>query len=56
KYKRPSVLVFDKISILDKTLTKIIDLLQENAKEVTDTLKYVIVFVTSEGSVPKRMR
>ncbi|CAG8783923.1 20780_t:CDS:2, partial [Gigaspora rosea] len=55
KYKQPPVLVFDNISVLSKSNPKILDQLQENAKESADEKKYIVVFVTSDGSVPKRM-
>ncbi|RIB16593.1 hypothetical protein C2G38_2038438 [Gigaspora rosea] len=55
KYKQPPVLVFDNISVLSKSFPKILDQLQERAKEAADKKKYIVVFVTSNGSVPKRM-
>ena len=50
---QPPVIVYDNVGRLDP---KILDKLQDDAKDNADKRKYIAVFVSSEGSVPRRMQ
>ncbi|CAG8735848.1 22006_t:CDS:2, partial [Racocetra persica] len=55
KYKKPPVIVYDNVSRLVHKNPEILDILQDDAKDNADDRKYIAVFVSSEGSVPRRM-
>ncbi|CAG8731673.1 7501_t:CDS:2, partial [Funneliformis caledonium] len=55
KYKKPSVIIYDNVSRLVHKNPEILDILQDDAKDNADDQKYIAVFVSSEGSVPRRM-
>ncbi|CAG8716452.1 8792_t:CDS:2 [Gigaspora margarita] len=55
KHDRPPVIIYDSISLLIPKYLEILDTLQDGAKKGADKREYVVVFVTSEGSVPGRM-
>ncbi|CAG8680093.1 7524_t:CDS:2, partial [Ambispora leptoticha] len=55
KNGRPPVIVYDNISRLVHKNSEILDILQDDAKDNADDRKYIAVFVSSEGSVPRRM-
>ncbi len=52
---QPPVIVYDNISRLIHIDPKILDFLQDDAKDNADYRNYITVFVCSEGSVPRRM-
>jgi hypothetical protein len=52
KYGKPPVIVYDNVRRLNP---EILDILQDEAKDNADSRKYITVFVSSEGSVPRRM-
>ena len=52
---QPPVIIYDNISRLVHKNPEIIDILQDDAKDNADDQKYIAVFVSSEGSVPRRM-
>ncbi|CAI2201492.1 1385_t:CDS:2, partial [Funneliformis geosporum] len=52
KYERPMVIVYDIVIRLDP---ETISILQNDAKDNTDSRTQIAVFVSSEGSVPKIM-
>ncbi|CAG8570519.1 14255_t:CDS:2 [Acaulospora morrowiae] len=52
---KPPVIVYDNISLLVHKNPEIIDSLQDDAKDNADDRKYIAVFVSSEGSVPRIM-
>ncbi|RIA92508.1 P-loop containing nucleoside triphosphate hydrolase protein [Glomus cerebriforme] len=56
KHDKPMVIVYDNISHLVHKNPDILDILQDNAKHSADDRKYITVFVSSEGSVPRRMQ
>ena len=53
---RPPVIVYDNVNQLMDQDPKILDILQDGAKINADERKYVVVFVSSEDSVLKRMK
>ena len=55
KHGKPPVIVYDNVSRLVNKSPEILDILQDDAKDNADNRKYVAVFVSSEGSVPRRM-
>ena len=55
KYGKPPVIVYDNISRIAHKNPEILDILQDDAKDNADDRKYIAVFVSSEGSVPRRM-
>ena len=55
KHDKPMVIVYDNISQLVHKNPEILDILQDDAKDNADNRKYIAVFVSSEGSVPRRM-
>ncbi|CAG8505007.1 171_t:CDS:2 [Paraglomus occultum] len=55
KNGKPPVIVYDNISRLVYKNPEILDILQDDAKDNADDRKYIAVFVSSEGSVPRRM-
>ncbi|CAG8632049.1 2618_t:CDS:2, partial [Diversispora eburnea] len=55
KHKKPPVIIYDNVSRLVHKNSEILDILQDEAKDNADERTYVAVFVTSEGSVPRRM-
>lgn len=55
KHKKPTVIIYDNVSQLIPENSKVLDILQDEAKRSADERTYVAVFVTSEGSVPHRM-
>ncbi|CAJ0746182.1 8876_t:CDS:2 [Entrophospora sp. SA101] len=55
KYGKPPIIVYDNISQLVYKNPEILDILQDDAKNNADDRKYIAVFVSSEGSVPRRM-
>ncbi|CAG8690270.1 1286_t:CDS:2, partial [Ambispora leptoticha] len=55
KNGKPPVIVYDNISRLVHKNPEILDILQDDAKDNADDSKYIAVFVSSEGSVPRRM-
>ena len=52
---QPPVIVYDNISRLIHIDPKILDFLQDDAKDNADDRNYITVFVCSEDSVPRRM-
>jgi hypothetical protein len=50
-----SVIIYDNISQIFKENPKICDILQDNAKDNADNRAYIAVFVSSEGSILRRM-
>ncbi|CAG8682840.1 13796_t:CDS:2 [Funneliformis caledonium] len=55
KHDKPPVIVYDNVSRLVHKNPEILDILQDDAKDNADDRKYIAVFVSSEGSVPRRM-
>ncbi|CAG8662707.1 783_t:CDS:2, partial [Ambispora leptoticha] len=55
KHNKPPVIVYDNVSRLAHKNPEILDILQDDAKDNADDRKYIAVFVSSEGSVPRRM-
>ncbi|CAG8594227.1 2543_t:CDS:2, partial [Paraglomus brasilianum] len=55
KHGKPPVIVYDNIGKIVNENPKILDILQDDAKKNADGRKYIAVFVSSEGSVPRRM-
>ncbi|CAB4445411.1 unnamed protein product [Rhizophagus irregularis] len=55
KHNKPPVIVYDNISELLNVDPEVLDALQNDAKMNADHREYVAVFVSSEGSVPRRM-
>lgn len=55
KHNKPPVIVYDNISQIVNEDPKVLDILQDDAKKNADNRKYIAVFVSSEGSVPRRM-
>ncbi len=55
KHNKPPVIVYDNIAKLINVNPKVLDTLQDDAKMNADDRKYIAVFVSSEGSVPRRM-
>ncbi|CAG8445004.1 9267_t:CDS:2 [Ambispora leptoticha] len=55
KHGKPPVIIYDNISRIFNENPKILDILQDDAKDNADDSKYIAVFVSSEGSVPRRM-
>ena len=55
KHNKPPVIVYDNIAKLVNVNPKVLDTLQDDAKMNADEREYVAVFVSSEGSVPRRM-
>ena len=56
KYGNPPVIVYDNTSQMLNENPKILDILQDDAKMNADERKYIAVFVSSEGNVPRRMQ
>jgi hypothetical protein len=54
-YHQPSVIIYDNISRLIHIDPKILDFLQNDAKDNVDERNYIAVFICSESSVLKRM-
>ncbi|CAB4430027.1 unnamed protein product [Rhizophagus irregularis] len=55
KHNKPSVIIYDNIAKLANVNPKVLDTLQDDAKMNADHREYIAVFVSSEGSVPRRM-
>ncbi|CAG8611692.1 499_t:CDS:2, partial [Acaulospora colombiana] len=55
KHNKPPVIVYDNIAKLVSVNPKVLDTLQDDAKMNADHRKYIAVFVSGEGSVPRRM-
>ncbi|CAG8657006.1 7705_t:CDS:2, partial [Acaulospora colombiana] len=55
KNHKPPVIIYDNMSRIVKENAKILDILQDDAKDNADDREYIAVFVSSEGSVPRRM-
>ncbi|CAG8448034.1 9025_t:CDS:2 [Ambispora leptoticha] len=55
KNGKPPVIIYDNVSRLVHENPKVLDILQDDAKDNADGRKYIAVFVSSEGSVPRRM-
>ncbi|CAH1768579.1 14851_t:CDS:2, partial [Entrophospora sp. SA101] len=55
KHNKPPVIIYDNVSRLVYKNPEILDILQDDAKDNADDRKYIAVFVSSEGSVPRRM-
>ncbi|CAG8651392.1 6276_t:CDS:2, partial [Ambispora gerdemannii] len=55
KHGKPPVIIYDNVSQLIPENSKILDMLQDMAKRSADYRTYIAVFVSSEGSVPRRM-
>ncbi|CAG8651761.1 4208_t:CDS:2 [Ambispora gerdemannii] len=55
KHGKPPVIVYDNVSRMVHKNPEILDILQDDAKDNADDRKYIAVFVSSEGSVPRRM-
>ncbi|RUS14985.1 P-loop containing nucleoside triphosphate hydrolase protein [Endogone sp. FLAS-F59071] len=55
KHGKPAVLILDDISKLGKEYPKTLHILQDDAKTHADKRDYVVVFVSSEGSIPRSM-
>src|SRR3954454_15952975 len=53
---RPPVIVYDNANQLINQNPKILDILQDGTKMNADDGKYIAVFVSSEGSLPRRMQ
>ncbi|RIA81977.1 hypothetical protein C1645_836098 [Glomus cerebriforme] len=56
KHGKPPVIVYDNVSRLIHKNPEILDILQDDAKDNADDRKYIAVFVSSEGSVLRRMQ
>jgi len=56
EYKKVPVLIIDNSNRLSKQNTRTLDLFQDFAKDATDARCASVVFVTSEGRVPRHMR
>ncbi|CAG8484965.1 1071_t:CDS:1, partial [Scutellospora calospora] len=55
KNHKPPVIIYDNMSRIGKENAKILDILQDDAKDNADDRAYIAVFVSSEGNVPRRM-
>ncbi|CAG8741958.1 14456_t:CDS:2, partial [Acaulospora morrowiae] len=55
KNHKPPVIIYDNVNRLVKDNAKILDILQDDAKDNADDSAYIAVFV-SEGNVPKRLQ
>ncbi|RIA90724.1 hypothetical protein C1645_823024 [Glomus cerebriforme] len=55
KYGRPPIIIYNNVSRLIAEHPKILDTIQDDVKDNADDQKYIAVFVSSEGSVPRRM-
>ncbi|CAG8725868.1 9075_t:CDS:2, partial [Ambispora leptoticha] len=55
KHGKPPVIIYDNVSRLVNKNPEILDILQDDAKDNADRRKYIVVFVSNEGSVPRRM-
>jgi hypothetical protein len=55
KHNKPPVIVYDNVAKLINVNPKVLDTLQDDAKMNADHRNYIAVFVSSEGSVPRRM-
>ncbi|RHZ45681.1 hypothetical protein Glove_661g6 [Diversispora epigaea] len=56
KHGKPPVIIYDNVSRLVHKNSEILDILQDEAKDNADERTYIAVFVSSEGSVPRRMQ
>ena len=56
KHNKPMVIIYDNVNCLVHTNPEILDILQDDAKHNADDRKYTAVFVSGEGSVPRRMQ
>jgi hypothetical protein len=56
KNHKPPVIIYDNISQIVKENPKILDILQDDAKDNADNRAYIAVFVSSGVSVPRRMQ
>ncbi|GBC01520.1 hypothetical protein RclHR1_04210006 [Rhizophagus clarus] len=56
KYNKTPVIVYNNINKLANINSKALDTLQDDAKMYTDYQEYIAVFITSEGSVLRKMR
>ncbi|RHZ85192.1 hypothetical protein Glove_70g60 [Diversispora epigaea] len=55
KHGKPPIIIYDNVSRLVHKNSEILDILQDYAKDDAIENNYVAVFVSSEGSVPRRM-
>ena len=56
EYKRIPVLIIDNANRLAQKQPKLLNLFQDYAKDTADIGTISVVFVSSEGRVPRRMR
>ena len=54
-YHQLPVIIYDNVSRLVYKNPKILDILQDDAKDNADYRKYIAIFVSNEGSVLRRM-
>ncbi|RIB08088.1 hypothetical protein C2G38_2272111 [Gigaspora rosea] len=55
KHNKPPVIIYDNLSRLVHINPEILDILQDDAKDNADDRKYIAVFVSNEGDVPRRI-
>ncbi|CAG8518268.1 10913_t:CDS:2 [Dentiscutata heterogama] len=55
KHGKSPVIIYDNVSRLVHKNPEVLDILQDDAKDNADYQNYIAVFVSSEGSVPRRM-
>ena len=55
KHNKLSVIIYDNIGKIMNVDPEVLDALQNDAKMNADHRNYIAVFVSSEGSVPRRM-
>ena len=55
EYRKIPVLIIDNTNRLAQKMQKILDLFQDYAKDAADKGTVTVVFVSSEGRVPRRM-
>ena len=56
KHSKPPVIIFDNIGRLAHKNSEILDILQDDAKDNANDRKYIAVFISSEGSVLRKMQ
>jgi len=55
KYKKIPVVIFDNVNRLAQNQLRLLEHVQDYAKRATDEGTATVVFVSSEGRVPRRM-
>ena len=55
KHGKPPVIIYDNVNRLIHKNPEFLDILQDDAKDNADDQNYIAVFVSSEGTVPRRM-